>query len=152
MEVEELSKRIERVANAAEQIAKRFEKEIGLDEELEWPFGLTLGLKAQRVVLATVKENVDLDDEILAYLALGATLGEFYNFAKLRVPRALPDAAVRVMKRLGYEFVEDQYELYFVEMLYRAGQRPADGVLSALGTTYVVFITPSDKIFAFKRV
>jgi len=151
MDAEELPKRIEKVASAAEQIAKRVEKEVGLDEDLEWPLGLTLGLKSQRVVLAAVQEGAHLDDEVLAYLATGAALGEFYNFVALRTPFEIPDVAVRVMKRLKYEFVEDHRELYFIEMLYRAGQRHANGVLSALGMAVVAFVTPSGRIFAFKH-
>jgi len=151
MDVEELAKRIEKVADKAEQIAKRIEKEVGLDKDLEWPFGLALGLKSQRVVLAAVQEGVQLEDEVLAYLAAGMALGELYNFAVLRVPFEVPDAAIRVMRRLKYELVEDRCESHFIEMLYRVGRRHANGVLSALGMAVVAFVTPSGKIVAFKH-
>jgi len=146
----ELSNRIEKVVSMAERVVKRIGKEV-LDEEFEYPFELALGAKAQRAVSA-VQENADLDDEVLAYLALGAALTEIHYFALIQTPFEIPNVAIAIMRRLGYEEVRDQCEMYLVGVLSRAKPKYVNGVLAPHNIAYVVYVTPSGKTVAFKRV
>lgn len=148
----DLLTRADRVYVTAKQILQRIGKEEYVDEDEEWPFELALGAKVLRAVVATVQEGADLNDEIVAYLALGAAITEIHYFAKLQVPFEIPDVAIiRVMKRLGYEAVLDRCELYFVDMLSKAKLEDINGILDSLNTIYIVFATPDGKIFAFKK-
>jgi len=86
---------------------------------------------------------------LLAYAALGAALGAVYYFSKIDVGVPLDGAFAEVMRRLGYERAEG-CEAHLAEVLSRADWRHASGVLSALDTIFVVFITP-EGVAAFKR-
>jgi len=149
MEVE-VPRRIEKVFDVAKRLAVRFKKEIGLDEEEDYDIELDLGISAQRVVWTAVKEGLDLNDEALAYLALGETVTGLHYFVRLRVPFKIPDAVITIMKRLDYEEVKDCFELRLIDMLSKAELEHVDGVLAPHNTVYLVFATPSGTV-AFKR-
>jgi len=108
-----------------------------------------------KATLASLSERVAAEapagtpTSLLAYATLGAALGRAYSFSKIEVSAPLDGAFAEIMRKLGYERAEG-CDAYLAEVLSRADWRHASGVLSALDTIFVVFITP-EGVVAFKR-
>jgi len=138
----------EKVANAIEERALELAKTLkGYDiEDERGPFELILSEVAWKMAdLAAAGVPV----EHLAEIALAATLGRIYYFARVAT-EASNYAIVEAMRRVGYELIEDGCELRIAEMLSKADLEDAKGVAYANDLAVVAFITPSDTLL-FKR-